>query len=520
MRNLKKITFVIIIVTYFLIGTSFAQSGNVNAQAARLRKEANTSSNIITNIYKGEEVEILEESGDWYKVKYQNNTGYVKKEFVTEKITNTNNQNNTNTASSNTVSEQNNTAQNTSTKNTATNTNNQNVANVQNTSVQNTNTQNVADENNAQVSNNQSNENGDIISVSTSVNLRIVPNLMSNKITEIEAGKQLTKVLEVKNWVQVTDGNITGWLPKAKISTSAVTQESNESTPETPAETNTSNTSAVNNTTNTASTNTANLVSTNIANEVDNNSTNNVVNNTTASNNQSQTNSNKTGKVNVETAKVREKANQSSKFISLLDYGDTVTITGEEGDWYKITAGSTSGYIKKTLVTVSNVSSRSSSEERTPIDNKEEMKVDQEVNNAVSSMLSSETAKVTKGEDVANYAKNYLGTSYVVGGKTPESGFDCSGFTRYVFANFGYNLGTTAANQNNIGTDVSKEDLKAGDLILFYDEGKNKIGHTGIYISNGEFVHAANPQRGVVTDNLNTSTYYNERFIVAKRIVD
>ena len=503
MKNLKKIILVIIIVTYFLISTSLAKTGNINAQAARLRKENNTSSNIITNIYKGEEVEILEESGDWYKVKYQNNTGYIKKEFVIEKNTNTNNQNKTNNVSENAVIQtntvQNIVPQNITNQNVAESTNSQNT----NISAQNTNTQNTITENSTQGYNNQSNENNSIVSVSTSSDLRIVPNLMSNKITVIEVGKQLTKVSEVKNWVQVTDGNVTGWIPKAKISTSDVSQISDE-VPETPKETNSVN-EVKNNTINTSTNSVAN----------------NVSNNTTVSNNQTQTSSNKTGKVNVETAKVREKADQSSKFTNLLDYGDTVTIIEEEGDWYKITSGSVSGYIKKTLVTVSdkNVSSRSS-EERTPIYSEEDFKVDQEKNSAVNNMLSSETAKVNKGEEVVNYAKNYLGTDYVVGGKTPESGFDCSGFTRYVFSNFGYNLGTTAANQNNIGVDVSKEDLQEGDLILFYDEGKNKIGHTGIYISNGEFIHAANPQRGVVTDNLNTNTYYNERFIVAKRIVN
>ena len=507
MKNLKKIILVIIIVTYFLISTSLAKTGNINAQAARLRKENNTSSNIITNIYKGEEVEILVESGDWYKDKYQNNTGYLKKEFVIEKNTNTNNQNKTNNVSENAVIQtntvQNIVPQNITNQNVAESTNSQNT----NISAQNTNTQNTITENSTQGYNNQSNENNSIVSVSTSSDLRIVPNLMSNKITVIEVGKQLTKVSEVKNWVQVTDGNVTGWIPKAKISTSDVSQISDE-VPETPKETNSVN-EVKNNTINTTNTDSTNSVA------------NNVSNNTTVSNNQTQTSSNKTGKVNVETAKVREKADQSSKFTNLLDYGDTVTIIEEEGDWYKITSGSVSGYIKKTLVTVSdkNVSSRSS-EERTPIYSEEDFKVDQEKNSAVNNMLSSETAKVNKGEEVVNYAKNYLGTDYVVGGKTPESGFDCSGFTRYVFSNFGYNLGTTAANQNNIGVDVSKEDLQEGDLILFYDEGKNKIGHTGIYISNGEFIHAANPQRGVVTDNLNTNTYYNERFIVAKRIVN
>ena len=107
-----------------------------------------------------------------------------------------------------------------------------------------------------------------------------------------------------------------------------------------------------------------------------------------------------------------------------------------------------------------------------------------------------------------------------MGGKNPESGFDCSGFTRYIYLQFGYSLGATASGQNNIGVEVSRENLKPGDLILFYDEGKTKIGHTGIYISNGDFIHSANPQRGVVIDNINTNSYYNERYIVAKRIVE
>ena len=58
-----------------------------------------------------------------------------------------------------------------------------------------------------------------------------------------------------------------------------------------------------------------------------------------------------------------------------------------------------------------------------------------------------------------------------------------------------------------------------GDLIVFYNEEKTKVGHVGIYIGNGEFVHAANPERGVVIDNINTNTYYNTRFVSARRII-
>lgn len=105
------------------------------------------------------------------------------------------------------------------------------------------------------------------------------------------------------------------------------------------------------------------------------------------------------------------------------------------------------------------------------------------------------------------------------GCSTPEKGFDCSGFTRYVFGHFGFTLGQVAADQTSLGDVVGREGLQIGDLILFYNDGKSKIGHCGIYMGSGDFIHSANPQRGVVTDNLNTNSYYSERFVTARRIV-
>ncbi len=105
------------------------------------------------------------------------------------------------------------------------------------------------------------------------------------------------------------------------------------------------------------------------------------------------------------------------------------------------------------------------------------------------------------------------------GCSTPEKGFDCSGFTRYVFGHFGFTLGQVAADQTSLGDVVERANLQIGDLILFYNDGKSKIGHCGIYMGSGDFIHSANPQRGVVTDNLNTNSYYSERFVTARRIV-
>ena len=326
-------------------------------------------------------------------------------------------------------------------------------------------------------------------------------------MSNIEANKELTKITEIGNWTQVTDGAITGWILSSKISS-----DLNQEPISTPSDFENTTTDDSKDTTNT------------VADDDNKDKTENKVEEVKKPEPTTPpvSNINKTGIVNVETAKVRETPSKTAKTLGFLDYNDKITIVAEEGEWYKFKSNEISGYVFKTIVTLEeeNVSSRGTTEERK--ENIDTTTIDNTANQVVSDALSnnSETQNAGKGQDVANLAKQYLGYPYVVGGKTPESGFDCSGFTRYIFMQFGYSLGATAASQNNIGTDVNVENLKIGDLILFYDDAKTKIGHTGIYIGNDEFVHSANPKRGVVIDNIKTNTYYKERFITAKRIVE
>lgn len=91
--------------------------------------------------------------------------------------------------------------------------------------------------------------------------------------------------------------------------------------------------------------------------------------------------------------------------------------------------------------------------------------------------------------DLVNYAMQFVGSPYVFGGTTP-SGFDCSGFTQYVFAHFGISLPRTSYEQEHVGTIVSVAEAQPGDLVT-YD------GHAGIYIGNGQIVNAMNPSQGV-----------------------
>ena len=115
------------------------------------------------------------------------------------------------------------------------------------------------------------------------------------------------------------------------------------------------------------------------------------------------------------------------------------------------------------------------------------------------------------GSQLVSSAYKYLGVPYVFGGNTPD-GFDCSGFTQFVYKNFGVSLSRTAAEQYKNGTAVTN--LQAGDLVMF---GKSGINHVGIYIGGNTFIHAANSSRGVTTDTL-ASGYYKINYVGARRI--
>lgn len=109
-------------------------------------------------------------------------------------------------------------------------------------------------------------------------------------------------------------------------------------------------------------------------------------------------------------------------------------------------------------------------------------------------------------------ALSLQGIPYVFGGTT-RSGFDCSGFTKYVFSGSGINLARTSYEQYASGTKVSKDQLQPGDLVFFstYSQGAS---HVGIYIGNGRFIHAGS--NGVGITSLNDS-YYASRYLGARR---
>jgi len=128
----------------------------------------------------------------------------------------------------------------------------------------------------------------------------------------------------------------------------------------------------------------------------------------------------------------------------------------------------------------------------------------------------SEPDTMSTGELIISKAAEHLGTPYRYGGESP-GGFDCSGFVRYIFKQFGYNLPHNAAAQANLGTPVAKSDLKTGDLVFF--GSSSYIDHVGIYSDNGRFIHSSSPRSGGVIYSSLSENYYARTYVTARRIL-
>ncbi|MFL0253006.1 C40 family peptidase [Clostridium neuense] len=117
------------------------------------------------------------------------------------------------------------------------------------------------------------------------------------------------------------------------------------------------------------------------------------------------------------------------------------------------------------------------------------------------------------GQGIVMYSKMFLGIPYLNGGITP-AGFDCSGFVQYVYAHFGVNLPRTTYDQVNVGTRISKADLKPGDIVFFGSE--SNVYHDGIYIGGGRFIHSPRSGQLIRIEYLKYMDFYTGVRITGK----
>ncbi len=212
---------------------------------------------------------------------------------------------------------------------------------------------------------------------------------------------------------------------------------------------------------------------------------------------------------------IRKEPSTDSEKVMVVELNTELKVIGEDGDWYKVETSQGDAYVSKELL----------SDKRTPITNR---------GNISTTKKEAETANVstsnsTKGEEIIAYAKKFLGVPYVYGGASP-SGFDCSGFTMYVFKKFNISMAHGAQSQSKIGKKVSADknsktsllnNLEVGDLVFFLDyETMDEIGHCGIYIGDGKFIHASSGSGYCVKINsLLPGEYYNTRYCAARRVL-
>lgn len=130
----------------------------------------------------------------------------------------------------------------------------------------------------------------------------------------------------------------------------------------------------------------------------------------------------------------------------------------------------------------------------------------------------------SKMNDIITFSKKYLGVRYRFGGNSP-AGFDCSGFTSYIYGHFGYDIGRSSRDQLQMGKAVKIEDLRPGDIVVFGGTRSYKYpGHVGIVVEafndkkDFTFIHAA--RRGIVIDRFSEEEYYQPRYIGARRVVE
>ena len=122
---------------------------------------------------------------------------------------------------------------------------------------------------------------------------------------------------------------------------------------------------------------------------------------------------------------------------------------------------------------------------------------------------------------VLRTAEQYIGVPYVWGGNTPREGFDCSGFTKYIFAKYGIDLPRTSREQARAGEGIPADfrDLRPGDLMMFAEPGQ-AISHVAIYAGNGRIIHSSSSNGGVGYTDLNSGgDWFVAYFVAARRVL-
>ena len=266
----------------------------------------------------------------------------------------------------------------------------------------------------------------------------------------------------------------------------------------------------------------------------------------------------KAGVVDASALNLRQQATTESASLKMLSNGTDLSVIGEEGEFYKVSAAGTVGYAHKDYVIIKDIMNISNGGGIKVTASALNLRAEPSLSAAVIGKLyEGTTAEIiginsgwlkvnssagtgyispdyveyielssasagqapsnsSLGQQVVDKALSYLGVKYVYGGASP-SGFDCSGLSYYVYKQFGATLNRSSSAQTSNGYKVSKSELMPGDLVFFSSPGSSSVGHVGIYIGGGQMVHSVKPGCYVEIDTIN-SGYYSTYYWGARRI--
>ena len=296
--------------------------------------------------------------------------------------------------------------------------------------------------------------------ISEDIRLKLIPSINATDVIELKKDETVTVTEVMNGWACVETQTTKGWLRKDKLKKDEPVEETVEEVPEEPA----------------------------------------------------QETPIKTQYVNSTTVNVRQEANTSSTIVTTVALNTEVQVYSEENGWSRVKINNVEGYISTSLLSDSKqeTSRGQSTSRRTSSTKTTTNTASQKVTTEITTVPSS-----SNGSSIVATAKKYLGYNYTYGGSSPSTGFDCSGFTSYVFKQHGISLNRTAAGQYSNGVAVSRANLQPGDLVMF---GKSGINHVAIYIGGGKIIHASTPSTGVRIDSLSTG-YYNNNYVGARRVL-
>lgn len=313
MKKIVSSILIILITSLILINTNFtyADTGKITVDTLNIRKEPNTTSNIVAQVAKGQTLNIIEDNGEWLKVSYGSYTGYVKSQFVSkdnvsQKVEDNSSENKSNSNSTNTSS--------------------------------NSNLQNTSKSENSAASSTDFVSNCDA-SLAEDVTVYSLPALNSMIVGNLKKDSQILIINSAGQWAYIQTDSISGWI---KLSaTNIVNDTSTENT----------NTESDENTNNDTSNTEKNSVIEDNQSSVENTTQSENTNSSDTKDASANTNSYpKTMYANKEGVRIRASASTDSEAINSLRFNEGVTVKGEEGDWYIVTYQGDTRYVKKGLL--------------------------------------------------------------------------------------------------------------------------------------------------------------------------